>query len=53
MHPGARSIAPGFYHATGTDRMSLERILPRLADETGARTQQIAAAVELLEPDGG
>lgn len=29
--------------------MSLERILPRLADETGARNQQIAAAVELLD----
>ena len=29
--------------------MSLERILPRLADETGAHTEQIAAAVELLD----
>ena len=31
--------------------MSLERILPRLAEETGAAVKQIVAAVELL--DGG
>lgn len=31
--------------------MSLERIIPRLADETGAAVKQIVAAVELL--DGG
>ncbi len=31
--------------------MSLERILPRLADETGANVKQVVAAVELL--DGG